>query len=410
MDDAVDRRNGNRYLWANLMSYLAAPVYYVDVTQAALFTKLGASAFIANLPASVNLIGNVAPIVFACLVPHRWERRMSALPSVLIAIMLALVSLVLILPLDNQARIIAVLIECLFMGVLNSVMQLYLWQCLVRGTSEVGCARALKLTFSFGPLAAVAGSLGTQFILRGGIPGLAFPHDFALVHFYGVPCAAFAAWQCSRFELRPLADGPRTPFFPDLWASIRDYGKSRVFMVLFAAFFIWNCALYSIANLSLYTQQAMHRDPAEFSGIILALRFGCKAIAGFGLGVLNMRYGFRAPLIATVAFIALAMVWPLVVPGYGYLGAFGLMGAGELAGAYFPNVVMVSSPLASATRNLSLLNMATPLSGPAPALYGYITDHYGFRASFLVGTALALIALWLVFQLPTRKPRAVVAD
>ena len=111
MDEAVDRRNGNRYLWANLMSYLAAPVYYVDVTQAALFTKLGASHFIANMPASVNLLGNVAPIVFACLIPHRWERRMSALPSALIAGMLVLVGVMLIVPIDNQARIAAVLIE-----------------------------------------------------------------------------------------------------------------------------------------------------------------------------------------------------------------------------------------------------------------------------------------------------------
>jgi len=406
MDEAVDRRNGNRYLWANLMSYLAAPVYYVDVTKAALFTKLGASHFIANMPASVNLLGNVAPIVFACLIPHRWERRMSALPSALIAGMLVLVGVMLIVPIDNQARIAAVLIECLLMGVLNSICQLYLWQCLVRGTSEMGCARALKLTFTLGPLAAVAGSLGTQFILRGGIPGLAFPRDFALVHLYAVPCAAFAAWQCSRFELRPLADGPRRPFLPDLWASIVDYGKSRVFVMLFLAYLIWNCALYSMANLSLYTEQAMHRDPAEFSGLILALRFGCKAIAGFGLGVLNMRYGFRAPLIATVALIALAMVWALVVPGYGYLGAFGLMGAGELAGCYFPNVVMVSSPLAAATRNLSLLNMATPLSSPSPALYGLITDRFGFRSSFVLTLVLALIALWLVFKLPNRKPGA----
>ena len=406
MDEAVDRRNGNRYLWTNLMSYLAAPVYYVDVTQAALFTKLGASHLVANMPAAFNLVGNVAPIVFACLVPHRWERRMSALPSALIAGMLVLVGIMLIVPIDNHSRIVAVLVECLLMGVLNSVCQLYLWQCLVRGTSEVGCARALKLTFTFGPLAAVAGSLGTQFILRGGIPGLTFPRDFALVHLYAVPCAAVAAWQCSRFELRPLADEPRRPFLPDLWASIRDYAHSRVFVVLFGAFFIWNCALYSIANLSLYTEQALHRDPAEFSGVILALRFGCKAIAGYGLGVLNMRYGFRAPLIATVALIALAMVWPLFVPGYGYLGAFGLMGAGELAGAYFPNVVMMCSPLTSATRNLSLLNMATPLSGFAPALYGYITDRFGFRSSFVLSAVLAAIALGLVFLLPKRKSEA----
>jgi len=80
------------------------------------------------------------------------------------------------------------------------------------------------------------------------------------------------------------------------------------------------------------------------------------------------------------------------------------MGAGELAGAYFPNVILSWSSAAAAARDMSLLGLATPASSPSPALYGFVSDHLGFPASFALGAAIALAALWLVFKLPTRKP------
>jgi len=403
MDERVDRKNGNLFLWSNLLIYLGAPVFYIDVTQAALCNKLGASATVANLPASFNLLGCFAPIILACLVPYRWERRMAWAPNALISVLLVLVGTALILPLDNHARIVAVIVECTAMGLFNSVGQVYMMQCLGRGTSEWGRARAMKLTFTFGPLAAVVGSLGTQYILRGGIPALVFPRDFAAIHFFGVPCAAITAWCCGRFELAPIAETARPAFLPQLRESVRDYLGSRAMVMLFLAYLLWNCALYGMANLSLYTKQAMGRDPAEFSGLILALRFGAKAVAGFFLGVLNIRYGYRAALIAGVAMVGLAIVWAWVVPGYAYLGAFGLMGAGELSGAYFPLVILSWSPAASAARDMSLLGLASPASSPSPALYGFVTDHLGFPASFALGTAISLAALWLVFKLPAGK-------
>ena len=174
-------------------------------------------------------------------------------------------------------------------------------------------------------------------------------------------------------------------------------------VMLFLAYLLWNCALYAMANLSLYTKHAMGRDPADFSGLILALRFGTKAVAGFFLGLLNIRYGYRAPLIAGVALVGIATIWAWVVPGYPYLGAFGLMGAGELAGAYFPNVILSWSPAASAARDMSLLGLASPASSPTPALYGFVTDRLGFPASFALGIVISLAALWLVFKLPAGK-------
>ena len=155
-----------------------------------------------------------------------------------------------------------------------------------------------------------------------------------------------------------------------------------------------------MSNLSLYTREAMGRDPKEFSGLIMALRFGFKSVGGFLLGVITIKWGVRAPLITTILMVGGAILWAWFVPGYFYLFAFGLMGAGELAGAYFPNyVVTISSPESSA-RNLSLMYLVTLASSIAPALHGALTDWFGFQASFALGTVTAFLALCLALKLP----------
>ena len=71
----LDRRNGNLFSYSYLLIFLAAPVLYVGVVQAALCDRLEASATVANLPAaSAYFLGNFAPIIFAWLLPHRLER------------------------------------------------------------------------------------------------------------------------------------------------------------------------------------------------------------------------------------------------------------------------------------------------------------------------------------------------
>ena len=132
----------------------------------------------------------------------------------------------------------------------------------------------------------------------------------------------------------------------------------------------------------------------------MALRFGFKAVAGFLLPPLGLRFGVRAPLTATVLLLLAATAWGWMVPGYLFLIAFGLMGAGELGGGYFPNYVVAISPAGTGSRNLALVNLALPAGSMAPALYGHITDLYGFSASFAVGILAALLALHLSVGLP----------
>ena len=139
-----------------------------------------------------------------------------------------------------------------------------------------------------------------------------------------------------------------------------------------------------MSNLSLYTKEALGRDPKDFSGLIMALRFGFKCIAGYVLGVIAHRWGIRAPVIGTLLPLVGAMLWAWVIPGYSFLFAFALLGAAELGGIYFPGYVLAISPAEAGARNMSILSLATFIAGVAPAVHGALTRNSGSRpVSFL---------------------------
>jgi MFS family permease len=320
--------------------------------------------------------------------------------------LMVLVATALLLPFDDSIRIGVVVGQGLLLGLAASLNQVFMFQCLGRGTTEKGRARALKLTFTVGPLAAVVGSLTAQFILGGGIRTLFYPRDFAFLYLVGVSCCGLVAWFGNQFELDPLPEESRPPLFPYLRQSFREYATFRPLVLVWVAYLLWYSTLMAMPNLSLYTKQAIGRDPKDLSGLVMAIRFGSKAVAGYVLGVLNIRYGIRAPLIATVLLLGTALLWAWIAPGYSYLLAFGLMGAGELGGAYFPNVLLSLSSSVNGARNMSILNLAAPVASPSPALHGLLTDHWGFPASFALGIATALAAFWLVWKLPFARKQS----
>jgi hypothetical protein len=162
------------------------------------------------------------------------------------------------------------------------------------------------------------------------------------------------------------------------------------------------------SNMGLYTQEALGKDPAAYSALENALRFGVKALAGLGLGWLLWRTTPRAGLLATAGFYLAAMLWAIGFTGPWYLAAFGLYGAGELIGVYGPNYVLCASRPADVRRNMAIVSCFNTLAAPAGILFGTISDFYrnlkdpaeGYRASFTVcanliglGIVLALLAL-----------------
>jgi MFS family permease len=401
---ALDRHNGIIFASTYLFIFFAAPVIYIGVVQAALCNKLGASATVANLPTSAYLFGAFASFVLSWLMPHRLDRAVVVGANVVTASSMLIVCTTLFLPFSNTIRIAAVIGQGLLQGFSGNVSQVYTYQCLGRGTTEVGRARAMKVAFTFGPLSAVAGSLWAQFVLNHGIAAIPYPYDFGLLYLIGLPCSALVAILSSRYRLPPVPDEPsRPPFFRYLVDSVRSYARERDLVLLWFAYLLWYCTLNAMSNLALFTREAVGRDPKELSGVIMALRFGFKAMGGFALGALALRWGMRAPVVAAVLLVGGGLVWAWVAPGYAYLLAFGLMGAGELGGAYFPNYQVTLSTPATGARDLALQSLVSPVSGLAPAIHGALTDHFGFRASFAFGIFTAAAALALVLRLPARS-------
>ena len=151
------------------------------MVQAALCNKLGARTTVSNLPASVYLFGSFAPFFFSWFVPYRAVRTVVVAAYWSTAALLATVCILLVFPVTDRVRIAAVIGHGVIQGLSSSVAFVYMWQCLKRGTTLDGRARALKLTFTVGPIAAVGGSLGAQFVLNHGIPAFEYPYDFAFL-------------------------------------------------------------------------------------------------------------------------------------------------------------------------------------------------------------------------------------
>lgn len=402
---AMERRNGILFFCSYVLIYLAAPVTYIGIVQAALCDKLGASYAVASLPASLHLLGGLGPLVCSWLIPYRLERATVVWSYGISTAVLAAVGTTLLLPLSNAVRIAALLAQGLIQGVSNSVAHAFGFQCLRRGTTTPGRARIFGIAFGFTPLAAVVGSLGAQFVLNRGLPFLEYPLDFAFLYGIGVPCMATVSFLSSRYQLVPVKEKEqRPPLLPYLRRSVGAFFSSRPLALTWIAYVLWYFSLSSMPNLSLYTKVAMGREPREFSGLVMALRFGFKSAAGFLLGFLALRRGIRSPVTTTVLLVGAGIAWAWLVPGYGYLLSFGLLGAGELGGAYLPNYVVSMSPAAEGARNMSVMALAPLASSVAPATHGALTDGFGFPASFGFAIATILAALWLVFRLPIIRP------
>jgi len=242
-------------------------------------------------------------------------------------------------------------------------------------------------------------------VLSGGLEFLPHPSEFALIYLVGIPCTLGIALLSHRYQLVEIEEEERRSFFMEVAQSLHNFRSNRTLVLVWIAYFLWYFSLNAMPNLSLYTREAMGREPQDFSGFIMALRFGFKAVGGFFLGTLALRWGVRAPVVAAVSLVGGATLWAWLVPGYLYLFTFGLMGAGELGGAYIPNYVVTISSAAVAPRNVAILTLVSPASAVAPTLYGLLTDAFGFQASFLLGIVTALIALLMVLRLPILSPR-----
>lgn len=457
LDWPDQRRNLILFASCTGLQYLAAPVLYVGITQAALCDRLGADARTANLPSTLFFAMTAMPALLAWLSPGpNVLKRNLALCYLLSATMLGTLAITLCLELPSRVKIGMVILQGGVSGAVMPAAIALLWEAIGRGSDESRRGLALALAFGCGPLLAVLGSL-VQTIMLGGdffglaLPGISYPWNFVALFGAGVPIMALAAIlaqllivpdsseSVQRAPVRSvvgLLAGLPLMFLAVLLLHLADSGAGSNGMsrasvlesslrfggltaaMLAAAGLVYHfrellgqhilllATLVTIlvytgnvipANMNLYSAEALGQSPEAYAGVQNTLRFGFKVVAGLLLGWLLTRTNPRAGILATSALFLAAQVWACLVTGPWYLLAFGIHGAGELIGVYAPNYIVSASRRDQLRRNMAFVTMLMVPAAPAGYLFGALVDYARDHHWALGGMTSATVGFRLSF-------------
>lgn len=463
------RRNLILFASCTGMQYLAAPVLYVGITQAALCDRLEADARTSNLPATLFFAMTAMPAIIAWLSPQVASlKRNLMLCYATSAVMLAALAVTLVLPLPNSVKLAMVILQGGVAGAVMPAAIALLWEVIGRGSDESRRGLALSLAFGLGPILAVAGSFAQTALLGGDLfgwkfSGAAYPWNFVVLFGAGAPVMALAAWLSHLFVVPPVEQElQREPLsavlplligVPIMFASVAlmhtaavteneayrqaGYLAAAIAAVSITYYFrsllrqrtlllatVVTILVYAVngapSNMNLYSNEALGDSPQQYAGIQNMLRFGCKAIAGGLLGWMLTRTNPRAGILATAVICLASQVWAMLVTGPWYLASFVIFGAGELIGVYSPNYMISASRTNDLRRTMAFATMLMVPAAPAGYLYGAIVDYVrdqqltafgltseslGFRISFLASSLLIMAGIIVAVTLLPRKPR-----
>lgn len=412
---SAQTRNVMLFSACTCLQYLAAPVLYVGMTQAALCKKLGASPVAANLPETAFFWMTVTPVFLAWWLPGVvFLKRMLAACYLAAAGGLALVALSLVAPVSNEVKIAAVVIQGAVSGAAMPTAIALLWEAIGRGVAESRRGFALALAFGFGPFLAFASSLTSQQLLSGRLWGLMNsplepPWNFVAVFGGAVPLMVIAAVLSPWLEIPSTEEARlREPILKGLLEFLKTpiLAKATVVTILL---YVGNTIT---ANMNLYTKEVLLADPESWVGDQNALRFFCKGVAGLLLGWMLTRSSPRTGILITGLVFIASQLWAIFASGPAYLFAFGLYGAGELVGVYAPNYILSASAPGQLRRNMAYVTMMMAPAAPAATLFGAIAASLGadrmsdgFRLSFAVCAAVLIVGLVLAVVLLPKWPR-----
>lgn len=418
LEPRLQNRNALIYAAQVSLIYLSAPALYVGFVQAGLCKRLHTSDTIANLPSTVFLFMVWVPIVVAWLFPQaRLLKKSLACAYGLMAVMGVGMAAVLFTTSSDTLIVTTLVLHAGVLGAANGLVNVLSWEALDRGVSPQWRGKALGLAYGWGPGFAVLGSLGAQLLLDGKLFGwvppswlaLAYPYNYAALFAGSAASMAVAAFLVRYFTIPlPRTDVERESFNSALIGGFRSFVSNRVLLTVSIAYLLVYCGNLVQVNMSIFTHEAVGEMAENLAGYALTLRFSFKIFCGFLLGWLLTRTNPKIPLLVTVGLQAAAVLWILLVPGYWFLLAFGINGAGELFGVYYINYAVQCSAKWQVRRNLAFLTLIATFVGVAPVLYGTISDHWGLRASFVAALILLLLTSALVAaRLPAvPRPRA----
>lgn len=411
-------RNLLRFAFHNSLIYLAAPIVYVGNLDAVLLKKLEFSNTVANFPAAA-FQWTTAPF----LVLFTWYFcRVHMLKPVLIAAYATMaaaglfVVVGLLQPNPNWV-VVALMAHAMLTGWANGVANVFEWEILSRGVAEHRRGLALSLAFGAGPLMAVLSSLGTQLVLDGTLGPISinrpsYPWDFLTLFVASVFIMLVPAISATRYVIpAPSEEVAREPLISGVFGGLSDFVKNRLLILSSIAFMLVILGGSKILpTVFLYTKDVLGEEPQKYAGYQFALQFGFKMVVGLLLGWLLVRPHPRAGLLATTSLCLAGLVWALLVPGKWYLVCFGILGAGELCGVYYPNYIITCSPKSRVRRNLAYAQLLALPVTLAPVVFGKISDSYGLRCSIEVAAVLLVVTIFLVQLALPRQPSVSAAD
>ena len=420
LEDRLQRRNVLLYVLKWCLVYLAAPILYVGFVQAGLCKRLGASDFVANLPSSAYLLLAAFPMIMAWAVPEvRYLKLVMTIGYTITAVMGAVTAAVLWLPTPDWVKIFVVIAHAAIVACSSGTAWAFEWEFLGRSVSESRRGPLFAATFSIGPLFAVIGSLGAQLIINHEVfgwtpaawPRIPYPMNYILLYAATFPLMLLVAFLVSRYVVPlPAVDVQRKPFVSGVFGGFGRFLSYRLIFIACIAYLLIYSGTMIQVNMVLYTREAVGLAEETFVGYQLAIRFGCKVLAGLMLGWILKRTNPRMNLFVTALLVISSVVWMLSVKtlfggGFLFLVAFGLNGAGELMGLYYPYYVLCLSPKSQMRRNMAFVMLLSAPVGFAPALFGFISDTWSLTASFWVSLAIMVAALILVASALPARPR-----
>lgn len=417
LDVKLQNRNVLVYAVLTSLIFLSASTLYVGYVQASLCKRFNTSDTIANLPGSAYLAMAWFPVLIAWLFPQARVLKFSmSLAYGIIALACATVAGVLVIGAPSSVIVGLLVAHAAIVGAANGVVLTHGWEVLGRGVSESRRGKAFSLAFGIGAGFAVVGSLGAQLILDGAVLGweappalkVAYPFSYALLFAVSATFMGIAALLVQWFTFPlPKVEVERQPFRTAVLGGFSATIRHPALRFACLGYLLVYAGLCVNVNMSIFTAQNLGVAAESLVGYQLALRFSFKIAAGALLGWVLIKTYPKIPLLITVGLLMACILWVLLIPGRWVLVAFGLSGAGELFGVYFVNYAVSCSPKSQIRRNLAFLFLISALVGVAPIFYGWISDHFGLRASFWAALLLLLFTTALMqVKLPKRpQPR-----
>jgi hypothetical protein len=411
LDGGLQTRNMLCFVGLWCFIYFTAPVSYVGLTHANLLHELGNNDTVANLPHAVYQWMTAIPVLVAWILPHpRWLKPLIVGSLTAKAVMAGIVAVSLWWQWPTRLVTFTVIAFAAVYGAANGVLVATLWEVVCRGVATHRRGRTLGLTFGIGPLLACVGSLAQQVLLSrelltGYSLGLTFPNGHIALFAGAVPAMLLSVVLGALFVLPAPPDEQAPPSrLTEIASGLREFFTYRPLILAAIAYLL----VYSGGNaifdtVSLHTREILGDASEDTVGLQNFLRFGFKAVAGGVLGWLLSKTHPKATLLTTTGILVFGMLWVLNSTGWWYLISAGLLGAGELFGAYFPNYVVSASAKPHVRANVAYLNLLGSFVGFASYFYGQISDTFGRIATFHAATGILILAMILILTaLPPR--------